>query len=92
VNLARPVRIMGIVLNMEDHTRVSAEVLELLEERFGTLVLATTLPKAVKLEEAHSKSQSIFEHAASSQAAHAFEKLVKEIQHRGHLGARPPGP
>ncbi len=83
VNLARPVRISGIVLNMEDHTRVSAEVLEQLEERFGTLVFATTLPKAVKFEEAHSKSSNIFDYDAHSRAAQAFEKLVKEVQRRG---------
>jgi chromosome partitioning protein len=72
-------------------TRVSADVLEMLEERFGTLVYSNTLPKAVKLEEAHTRSRSIFDYASDSRAAKAFEHLVKEVQRRGNPGARRPG-
>jgi chromosome partitioning protein len=77
------VRIAGIVLNMEDHTRVSADVMTTVLERFGTLVFSTTLPKAVKFEEAHSKACSIFDYDADSRAAQAFERFVKEVQQRG---------
>lgn len=91
VNLGRPVRIAGIILNMEDHTRVSADVLTSVLERFGTLVFSTTLPKAVKFEEAHSSSKSIFDYAPDSRAAQAFEQLVREVHRRGHEGLRKPG-
>ncbi len=90
-NLGRPVRIAGIVLNMEDHTRVSADVLTTVLERFGTLVFSTTLPKAVKFEEAHSKSCSIFDHDADSRAARAFERFVKEVRQRGQNGSHRAG-
>jgi len=89
VNLGRSVRIAGIVLNMEDHTRVSAEVMTTVLERFGTLVFSTTLPKAVKFEEAHSNSRSIFDYAADSRAAQSFARFVKQVQH-GHDGSRRP--
>ena len=88
VNLGRPVRIVGIVLNMEDHTRVSADVMTTVLERFGTLVFSTTLPKAVKFEEAHSNSRSIFDYDADSRAAQAFGRFVQEVQQRGHDGSR----
>lgn len=88
VNLGRPVRISGIVLNMEDHTRVSADVMTTVLERFGTLVFSTALPKAVKFEEAHSKSRSIFDYDADSRAAQAFGRFIKEVQQRKHEGSR----
>jgi chromosome partitioning protein len=90
VNLGRPVRIAGIVLNMEDHTRVSADVMTTVLERFGTLVFSTTLPKAVKFEEAHSKSCSIFDYDADSRAAQVFGRFVKEVQQRGCGGSHKP--
>jgi chromosome partitioning protein len=88
LNLGRPVRIVGIVLNMEDHTRVSAEVMTTVLERFGTLVFSTTLPKAVKFEEAHTNSRSIFDYDADSRAAQAFGRFVHEVQQRGQDTSR----
>lgn len=84
VNLGRSVRISGIVLNMDDNSTVSADVLATVEERFGTLVFATTLPRAIQVEEAHSQMSSIFDYAEDTRIAQAFGQLVKEVRQRGH--------
>jgi chromosome partitioning protein len=71
--------IIGVVCTFSDHTNVSRDVEKQLREYFGDQVFATTIPRNVNLEEAHSKYTTIFEHAPTSAGAIAYKALVKEV-------------
>jgi chromosome partitioning protein len=62
-------------------TRVAAEVLAALEERYGEDVLPP-LRTSVRVSEAPSHRRSIFDHAPGSAAAADFERLVEALDRR----------
>ena len=82
-NLDHPVEITGVVVTMAERTNVAGDVLELVRGRFGDKAFETTIPKNVKIEEAHSRAESIFEYEINSTGAVAYRDLVKEIVGRG---------
>ncbi len=71
--------ILGVLCTFSDHTNVSKDVEKQLRDYFGDLVFATTIPKNVSLEEAHSNYTHVFEHAPNSSGAKAYKELVKEV-------------
>jgi chromosome partitioning protein len=71
--------IMGVLCTFVENTNVSKDVNTQLREHFGDLVFETTIPKNIKLEEAHSRHTHIFEHAPNSAGARAYKELVKEV-------------
>ena len=75
--------VSGVFCTMSDNTNVSRDVIAAVQQRFGDVAFTTTIPKNVKLEEAHSRSQHIFAYAPESAGAEAYRTLVKEIQNRG---------
>lgn len=76
-------KIMGILATLTDHTIASRDVEANLREQFGELVFETAIPRNVRLEEAHSRQQSIFDHAPDAPGARAYAKLVQEVLKRG---------
>lgn len=74
--------IIGVLCTFTDNTNVSKDVNNQLRAHFGDLVFNTSIPKNVKLEEAHSRHTHIFEHAPNSAGAHAYKELVKEVLSR----------
>lgn len=81
--LSRPVQLGGIFLTMVDRTNVSRDTRALLESSFPGKVLETAIPRAVKVEEAHSRHESIATYAPDSPAAAAYLQLAKEVLRRG---------
>lgn len=71
--------IMGVLCTFSDHTNVSRDVENQLREYFGEQVFATTIPKNVSLEEAHSNHTHIFDHAPNSSGAKAYKAFIKEV-------------
>jgi len=71
--------IMGVLCTFVENTNVAKDVNNQLREHFGDLVFETSIPKNVKLEEAHSRHTHIFEHAPNSEGARAYKELVKEV-------------
>jgi len=71
--------IMGVLCTFADNTNVSRDVNNQLRAHFGDLVFETSIPKNVKLEEAHSRHTHIFEHAPNSAGANAYKELVREV-------------
>lgn len=82
-NLRSPISLMGFVCTMTDNTNVSKDTEAILREQFGQLVFETSIPKNVKIEEAHSRQQTVFEFAPTASGAVAYKKLVKEVIERG---------
>jgi chromosome partitioning protein len=78
-NLDVTLPIFGVVANLDDHTRMSADVLAAVREHFGSLVFETVIPRNIKVEEAHNQIASIYEYAPGSTGAKAYSNLVEEV-------------
>jgi len=72
--------ILGILLTMFDsRTRLSQEVEDNVRAHFNELVFETVIPRNVRLAEAPSFGQPIFDFAPTSQGAIAYTKLAEEV-------------
>jgi chromosome partitioning protein len=73
-------QIGGVVLTMFDsRTRLSSNVVDDVREYFKDKAFQTVVPRNVRLSEAPSYGQSIFEYDDSSTGAQAYDKLAKEF-------------
>ena len=81
-NLDVRLPIFGIVANLDDHTRMSADVLSAVKEHFGSLVFDTIIPRNIKVEEAHNQITNIYDFAPTSTGAQAYTRLVQEVLSR----------
>lgn len=80
VNLRVPgLKIGGILCTMTEATNAARDVEATLRENFGDLVFQTTIPKNVKVEEAHSRQQAIFQYDPRAAGAVAYTNLVEEV-------------
>lgn len=76
-------RISGVLCTFYDYTNVAKDVYALIKERYDARTFETTIPKNVKVEEAHSRSRSIFDYSPRSKGAQAYGKFVEEVISRG---------
>jgi chromosome partitioning protein len=75
--------ILGILITMYDNrTKLSREVEDNVRKHFGDVVFNAVIPRNVRLAEAPSYGQSIFEFAADSQGAEAYSQLAGEVLER----------
>src|SRR5215831_7466078 len=75
--------ITGVIPTFFDgRTRLSKEILQSIRNYFGAVVFAISIRKNVKLDEAQSHHQSIFDYAPRSVGALEFESLVEEVMQR----------
>lgn len=81
-NLEVRLPVFGVVANLDDHTRMSADVLQAVREHFGSLVFQTVIPRNIKVEEAHNRITILFDYAPDSTGARAYAQLVSEVIHR----------
>lgn len=81
-NLDVTLPVFGVVANLDDHTRMSADVLAAVKEHFGKLVFESVIPRNIKVEEAHNQIASLFDYAPNSTGAQAYAKLVQEVLYR----------
>jgi chromosome partitioning protein len=76
----------GIILTMYDvRTNLSRQVADEVRKHFPQLVFTAFIPRSVRLSEAPSFGQSIFEYDALSSGALAYGKLAEEIAGRFNL-------
>ncbi len=76
--------IFGIVLTMYDkRTSLSKQVADEVREYFKKTVFKTVIPRNVRLSEAPSYGESIFEYDKLSKGAQAYRDLAKEVIKRG---------
>lgn len=75
--------LLGIVLTMYDkRTSLSEQVSDEVEKYFGDKVFKSTIPRNVRLAEAPSYGQTIFQHDRWSKGARAYKALTQEIRKR----------
>ena len=76
--------IFGIVLTMYDkRTSLSKQVADEVRSYFQKTVFKTVIPRNVRLSEAPSYGESIFEYDKLSKGAQAYRDLAKEVIKRG---------
>lgn len=75
--------VLGVVMTMFDaRTRLSAQVVQDVQRFFPSRIVQTVVPRAVRLAEAPSYGQTIFEYDGSSRAANAYGAIGREISYR----------
>ena len=75
--------IFGIVMTMYDgRTNLAAQVVEEVKKYFPQQIFQTVVPRSVRLSEAPSYRQSIFEYDPASRGAIAYKALAKEVEFR----------
>jgi chromosome partitioning protein len=74
---------LGIVLTMFDRRNsLSEQVQQEVQNYFGDKLLNTVIPRNVRLAEAPSYGQTIYEHDRWSKGARAYKALAREIKER----------
>jgi chromosome partitioning protein len=80
--------VLGLAMTMFDQrTRLSADVVRDVARLFPNRIFHTIVPRSVRLAEAPSYGQSIFEYDAASRGAEAYRLLGSEVEVR--LGLTP---
>ncbi len=73
-------RLFGIVMTMYDgRMRLAKQVVDEVRTAFGPLVFKTLIPRNVRLSEAPSYGQTIFEYDRLSKGAWTYKALAKEV-------------
>ena len=67
---------------MYEDTNIAKDVVAQLRARFGEVVFKNVIRKNVKVEEAHSRAESIFTYAPESTGATNYAAIVQEILDR----------
>ncbi len=76
-----------VLLTMHDaRTRLSAAVAQEVRDYFGAHVLATAIPRSVRLSEAPGYQQTIFTYDPVSPGALSYLEAAREIAYVGHAG------
>lgn len=75
----RALRIAGLILTRTRNDNVSRDVEAQLRGMFGDLVYRVTIPTNAKIEEAHSRFQSVLDWSPRSAGAVAYSALIEEI-------------
>ncbi len=79
-SLNTTIKVDGVLLTMFDkRTNLSVQVVEEVRNNFKGNVFETVIPRNIRLSEAPSFGQSIFDYAPESVGAQAYADLVKEI-------------
>ncbi|MDQ7029407.1 MAG: AAA family ATPase [Ardenticatenia bacterium] len=75
--------LLGVLVTMYDvRTRLAAEVAAEVRRHFGALVFETIIPRSVRLGEAPSFGETIFEYDPRSAGAQAYARLAEEVVRR----------
>jgi len=78
-----PLEVLGVAVTMYDkRNSLSQQVLKEVEKYFQGKMFKTTIPRNVRLAEAPSYGQTIFQHDKWSRGAFAYKNLAKEVAKR----------
>jgi chromosome partitioning protein len=81
--LNQDLEVLGILVTIYDgRTKLARDVFEELQERYGELLFSTIIQNNVRLDEATSAQQSIFDYDPKSSGAENYASLVEEVMTR----------
>lgn len=72
-------KLMGFLFTMSDPTINSSTSLQILRQTYTDDVIKTVIPRNTDLRDAHFNKQDIFSFNPNAKAAHAYQKLIKEL-------------
>ena len=76
-------KVGAILLTMfDERTNLAKDIKQKIHEIFGDALLNTTIPRNIKLAEAPSHKQTIFDYASESTGARAYQDLSNELMAR----------
>ena len=79
-HLDHPIEIAGVLATRYDkRNNISVEVFNSLQEHFGEKMCQTIIPETVRVKEAPSYQQSIFDYNPKGVGAKAYRQLVEEV-------------
>lgn len=78
-NFNPSLKLRGFLFTMADSTVNSRTSIKLLRQTYPSQVLETIVPRNVELKNASFNKADIFEHAPSSSAALAYQKVIEEV-------------
>ena len=82
-SIGRDLALFGVLVTLaQRRLRVTTEIVELLHETYGSLVFDTVIPQNVRLAEAPSFGQTIFQYDGGSAGAEAYYRLAHEVRDR----------
>lgn len=73
------IQVTGVLLTMAESTNLTKDILEAIREQFGDKVFNTFIHKNVRLAEAPSHRQSIFEYDENARGASDYLTLAREV-------------
>lgn len=89
-SLNSDLRIEGIVLTMFDaRNNLSHQVVSEIQSHFGDKVFNAIIPRNVRLSEAPSHGQTIFQYDPKSLGAKKYKELAEELNHRVYGSPQP---
>ena len=72
-------QLTGYIFTMSDPTINSSTSLQILRQTYTNEVIRTVIPRNTDLRDAHFNKQDIFSFNPNAKAAHAYQKLIKEL-------------
>ncbi len=85
-SLKPELNVMGAVITMFDpRTKLSQEVFAELYKFFPNTIFRSVIPRSIRLAEAPSFGKSILSYDPTSKAAHAYERLARELLYRENI-------
>lgn len=73
------IEVLGYLLTLVDHTKISQEISNGLLSSFGTDVFDSTIRRSVKFKEASALGRTVFQHAQNSPGAWDYLKFAEEV-------------
>jgi chromosome partitioning protein len=73
-------RLLGILVTFYEENKTGREIYGILEKKFEDKLFATSIPKNLKLEEAHRRNESILAFAPNSPGGVAYAELAREVK------------
>ncbi len=74
--------VLGIILNLVEHTAICREFKSLLRETYNDMIFDVEITKSVKWEESVTLNQSLLQYDPKSKSAKQLAALLKELQKR----------
>ena len=78
-NFNPSLQLSGFLFTMSEPTKASNTSLRMLRQTYTGLVFATVIPRNTDIREAHMNKQDVFSFNPRATAAHAYDKLIREV-------------
>ncbi|MGN1037857.1 MAG: ParA family protein [Mailhella sp.] len=83
---ARKLNLLGVLMTMYDKRTMAAQnMLEVLEEKFGSKLFETKIIKSTDIDKSHIMNKTVIDYAPRANSAKCYKNLAIEIMHRCNM-------